>query len=125
MTETRTLDGAMALRLLREVVAERPDFVYRPPDPNSVGCMYVYAGQPSCLVAQVLARAGAPLSDIARLDNRGPARDALPHLPGWTFTTKAVWILDAAQDKQDQEVPWSQALEAAESRAASLGVVVT
>jgi hypothetical protein len=114
-----TLDAARALQLLREIVAERPDYVY---DPPGVGrCVYTYAGKPSCIVAHVLTRAGWPVQRLITLDRRRPKlASVLAHLlprylPG--VSEEAAQILRAAQKNQDQDHPWRQALAAAEAAA--------
>jgi hypothetical protein len=121
------IDGATALRLLREVVAERPGHVYQPPgedDGESSGCVYVWRGKPSCLIAHVLARAGWTVEQIADLDSVG----AVVSLADKGFTigdADAVAILDAAQTVQDiGEHTWAEALAAAEEKAAQLEVTV-
>jgi hypothetical protein len=118
------IDGPTALRLLREVVAERPDFVYKPPDEEAGGCVYVWEGKLSCLIAHVLFRAGWTVEQIAALDQVGSAESLAEN--GFVIgDDAAVQILDVAQAVQDRGVcTWAQALAAAEEKAAQLGVTV-
>jgi hypothetical protein len=116
------IDGPTALRLLREVVAERPDYVYEEPDPDVGGCVYVWRGKLSCLIAHVLARAGWTVKQIAALDRVGSVANLAEN--GFTVgDAYAVAILDAAQSVQDAGYrTWAEALAAAEEKAAQLGV---
>ena len=115
------IDGATALRLLREVVAERPDYVYEEPDGDGQGCVYVWQGTLSCIVAHVLARAGWTVQQIAELDMGGSVKNLA--INGFTIgSASSVVILDAAQSVQDTGDTWAEALAAAEEKAAQLGV---
>lgn len=118
---TEPLDAVTALRLLREVVAERPDHVYQNPEGEGAGCVYTHQGKPDCLVGHVLARAGFDIELIARLDGHGLIDDAVAET-GLPVSGDAVTILDAAQDVQDTRRPWRDALAAAEAAAQRLGV---
>jgi hypothetical protein len=111
-----TIDGPTALRLLREVVAEKPDYVYERGD-NDV-CQYVRDGKPSCVVGHVLTRAGRPV-DLLLQNNT-----MMVGYLGSTFglDEPARVILMSAQDSQDQGQPWSRALLHAEATATQLGV---
>jgi hypothetical protein len=63
------------LETLREVVAERPDYVYEAPEGYTAGagvtCFYVHGDVPGCVVGHVLNRLGVPLSDLALVEGRG------------------------------------------------------
>lgn len=111
---TTPIDGPTALRLLKEVVAERPDYVYEKINNN---CFYVMGHKPSCVVGHVLIRAGWSPETLL------PDNDLLvEHMDGLDETTAE--ILGAAQSVQDCGRPWREALEAAESTARRLGVIV-
>lgn len=120
-TPDPTLDGPTALRLLREVVAERPDYVYKSPEGATATCVYTYQGKPSCLVAHVLVRAGFDIKRIEELDGGGTIGTAAEEadLP---LPPDVVDILYAAQLPQDSRQPWREALAAAEEAARTLAV---
>jgi hypothetical protein len=122
---TVVLDGPLALRLLREVVAERPDYVYQG---EKGRCLYIHAGQPSCLVGRVLTRHGVTASVLQALDDDEDTTidTAYPVLErrGFAITKEAVRILTASQGVQDRIKPWRDALAVAEEEAARLGVSV-
>ena len=123
MSDLPEIDGATALRLLREVVAERPDYVYVAPNGHLSTCKYVWQEQPSCVVAHVLIRAGYGVQDIAHLDVWGSFLFAAPHVPQIHVDEAAKVILDTAQSIQDEQFePWSTALAAAEQKAHEIGV---
>lgn len=109
------LDGATALRLLREVVAERPDYVYEPPADAHELCVYQSHGEPSCVVGHVLARAGWPVRALIELDRTGVSAGLLhQRLDG--VTEQAATVLAVAQNWQDVggDHTWAGALAAAE-----------
>lgn len=119
-TPDPTLDGPTALRLLREVVAERPDYIYAHP---SRACVHVYKGQPSCIAGHVLVRAGFdPATIEAKVDQYGNGAQVFADVFKGQVTENAVRILRAAQIVQDGGQTWGDALEAAESTAAALAV---
>jgi hypothetical protein len=105
------LDHHEAIRLLREVVAGREDFVYRPPVFGE-GCVYRNEdGQPSCLVGHVLYRWNPTVVPVEEnvIGDLDLADDGV--------TEDAVQVLAAAQDVQDHGEPedtWGRALAAAE-----------
>jgi hypothetical protein len=120
------LDGATALRLLREIVAERPQHVYTSPYGNGY-CMYVYGGCPSCLIGHVLVRHGWAVAELA--ERVGPVRGGDPDggaglcaFTGEELSPRAMVILEAAQRVQDRGGRWHRALDAAEAAAAQVGV---
>jgi hypothetical protein len=113
--EPQPIDGPTALRLLREVVAERPNYRYRAPDDRE-SCVYAYDGQPSCLVGHVLHRVGFSLALLEYL-----GEDSIDGCAVVADET-ARKILGSAQGEQDGGLPWATALQSAEYRAADLGV---
>ena len=107
-----TIDGRRALELLIDVVDQYgPETVYEKvplPDGDGNGCVYVYLGEPSCLVGHALVRAGAPISG---LNISSPAALLDSHFP--SIGSAAARVFQAAQDKQDTGETWGDALDAA------------
>lgn len=116
------IDGAHALSLLQEVVAERPDYVYERPVADSPQCLYVLDNEPSCLVAQVLHRAGYSVETLSGLDGQGPISDAVREVPAIVLTGDAAAILEAAQGAQDDGETWGDALAVARREASRRGI---
>jgi hypothetical protein len=60
-------------RTAREVVAEKPDYVYINPMGARAGdganCYYVHGNEPGCVVGAVLHRLGVPLEELARFES--------------------------------------------------------
>ena len=132
--ETILIDTDRALALLHEVVDPNPLFVYQPSPAAlpwvSSACLYVRDGEPSCLVGQVLARAGVAVEDLARMDKGTPdsgtedepvgdgdsesafevlwENGALPDY--LEVTPDAADILVHVQSRQDQGIAWGDAL---------------
>lgn len=123
MTTFAEITPGRALRRLREVVAERPEHVYRPPGwdvDTRADCLYVHLdsdgvgpAEPGCLVAHVLHREGVPLSALQEWEGRPPRV---------FLGADAGAILAAAQQAQDDGKPWSVALVQAEASAVRRGV---
>jgi hypothetical protein len=103
--------GEVVLELLRQVVAERPDHVYRR-HTDGIACRYAHNGAPDCLAGHVLYRAGVPLRTLER------AKGLIDTFYG-PFSTlldnRALVILRTAQSAQDDGLPWREALAAAEA----------
>jgi hypothetical protein len=126
MTGPIRIDAGRAVELLREVVAESgPDYKYTISEMPSGArlCRYVVDGQPSCLVARALHRAGFTLSDLERMDTHvigistllmDPVRNGVVADLRSRFTADAIRIFAAAQRKQDSMRTWGVALAAAE-----------
>lgn len=106
------LTGPEALRLLRAVVAEQPDYVCprRPGGDGPPACRYVHDGAPDCLAGTVLHRHGIPLSQLS--GQEGVAAD---YLPSRWLDSDAAELLAEAQSVQDRGDPWRDALAEAES----------
>lgn len=114
MTTTVTvppLDAPTALRLLREVVAERPDYRYRRDE-----TVYFARGKPACLVGHVLARHGLGPEDVSEV------AEAAALVAEGLCLPDAGAILAVAQETQDIGAPWRRALRDAELVAAERGV---
>lgn len=93
--------------VLRDVVAERPNFVYEPPDDSPGDCKYVHGNAPGCLVGHVLHRMGVPLAELSAHEGES-AGDVLRVLTD--ADEPAVNTLDTAQCVQDDGGYWSAAL---------------
>jgi hypothetical protein len=98
---------------LDEAVAEfGEDYVYS--RGGSGSCNYVRNGAPSCLVGQVLAKAGVPLERLKRadeghFDNGVPADDLLVELRQegvLTCDSEVVSLLSEVQWRQDEGTSW-------------------
>ncbi|MCT2594240.1 hypothetical protein LHJ74_30770 [Streptomyces sp. N2-109] len=110
--------------ILREVVAENPDYIYRAPpvDPPHVAdrqmsCLYVHTDadgsnpRPGCVAGHVMYRLGIPLDTLKRWEGV----DALSLMQEFTDADKYTReALDVAQTRQDAGATWAQALHAAE-----------
>jgi hypothetical protein len=108
--------------LLREVVSERPNYVYEPPN-NDGRCVYVHGGACSCIASHVLHRAGATIGELERLDAElggVPVANVGDYLD-WVDDDAAA-ILDSAQAVQDGGHSWADALAAAETRATARSI---
>lgn len=107
---------------IRQVVAERPDFVYSSPNVMDGTCVYrdPKTGEPSCLIGVALDRMGElpSLDDLGRgsflgLNTKGPHSLVESfHLPLTVEETEAAL---RAQNVQDRGLPWATALEAYEA----------
>jgi hypothetical protein len=122
VTDHIALSDDQIMTTLREVVAERPDYVYAAPehqvDPGNISRFYVHVDEdggnerPGCLVSVVLNRLGVPLEDLARREGNG-AYTVARSLAG--VSTRIASALSEAQDAQDSGATWACALERAES----------
>lgn len=121
MADIIEIDGARALALLREVVAEGgEDFVYTPvPVVDGDGntrerCRYVHDGCPSCGVGKALHKAGVPLEMLSSIE--GERAHTLMYRDGGVqvhLTALASRVLDEFQTEQDGRTPWGTALHIA------------
>jgi hypothetical protein len=131
MTITLTDADRRFTEAIRAVVAEAGrDHVYelRDDDDEYDGvCEYVRDDQPSCLIAQALARVGVPVDVLARYENRSSdwVMEKLgERYPEWTFSRPIIFAARQAQIKQDQEKEWGEALDAFERGLVEAGVEV-
>lgn len=105
MTE---LDYGQALVFLEKAIGEKgPDYVYQRMT-NGMGCLYFEQGQPSCIVGHVLSYMGIDSAP----EGQGASR-ALKSL-GVRTDFKTTALLDGVQEKQDNGVPWGEALRRAQ-----------
>jgi hypothetical protein len=99
---------------LREVVAERPEFIYQKP-PASEGhiavCRYVHGDVPGCLIGHVLHRLGVSLETLSVHEGQ-PAQYLAGTLDIGGDAVR--WALGAAQEAQDGGSTWHEALACAE-----------
>jgi hypothetical protein len=104
---------------LREVVAERPEFIYQKP-PASEGrvpvCRYVHGDVPGCLIGHVLHRLGVSLETLSVQEGQ-PAQHLTETLGIGGDAVR--WAMGAAQSVQDSGSTWSEALAGAERELAA------
>ncbi len=111
------VDKLMAV--VREVAAEKPDFVY---DAPYGGCVYVADKQPSCIVGQAAWRLGLIDASFEKdeMDNSAGVTTFLRTIGADLGDDETLYgreFLDAVQEKQDQGVPWGEAIQEADERA--------
>lgn len=106
------------ISVLDELVREVGEcFVY------SGACKYVKGGEPSCLVGQVLAKAGVPLERLERADKAelgaGQAADkllfALRNEGVVNFDDEVAILLKQAQQRQDIRNTWAESVAGAKA----------
>jgi hypothetical protein len=112
-----TVSGERVIEVLREVVAERPDYVYAaPPEMITTAmlanpCFYVHGegadAVPGCVVGAVLNRLGVPLSELAGYEGT-PAQHVAERL--LETDHDVVSMLREVQTEQDQGTSWGDAL---------------
>jgi hypothetical protein len=122
VAEQETLTAERALTLLREVVAERPDYVYQSPVEDA--CVYIDPTdrRPSCLAGHVFIRAGWDLDELERA-NQVDVLSFVGNHTARAVDPNAASVLQEAQDWQDGGATWAKALTHAERVAAELGVL--
>lgn len=112
-------------QLVREVVAEAgADHVYTKRRRNGVEgqCLYVWKGQPDCIVARVLHRHGVPVEELRRWEDIA-AGDMCPiagrmvtlrrkEVGNALATAEAAMFLRRIQFYQDANTPWGVCVEA-------------
>lgn len=103
---------------LREVVAERPEYIYSSPeymgaDDSTGGCFYVHKDEDGslvsagCVVGTVLHRLGVPLERLVR--EEGVAAFSLIGKVAPAVSTDVRNKLNAMQMSQDNKKPWGMA----------------
>lgn len=103
---------------LEAIVAEYgEDFVYQQRDTLSGSrCVYVWQGEPDCIVGKLLHRLGVPVEQLARGDGKLLAGALVEHLEelGVISAEDGVSeILDRAQSRQDAGRTWGQSVREA------------
>jgi hypothetical protein len=122
MSQVPTFTDEQVMTTLRQVVNERPEYVYTAPkhmrdfegDPS---CFYVHtdvnggASEPGCVVGAVLNRLGVPLESLAEWEGASAHAVAMRvcYMPPRTAAA-----LSRAQDAQDNGTTWERALASAE-----------
>ncbi|MFI5877558.1 hypothetical protein ACIBAH_35065 [Streptomyces sp. NPDC051445] len=119
-----TTSDAAVRTALKEIVSERPAYVYAAPeymkdaeDINLPLCFYVHNdadGNPEsagCGVGAVLHRLGVPLEELRKYEGR-TARQMLKEVISGIDRGTAV-VLETFQGEQDEKTPWGEAYEAA------------
>ncbi|AAN01683.1 hypothetical protein P755_gp071 [Mycobacterium phage Quink] len=125
--------GQKIITKIREIAAEKPDFVYQPPvNDYADHCVYVHGGQPSCIVGQALWKLGiiGPSLEVdrTRIDdtepgsgrglesspNRAGSRGLLRYLGLEVSPEEDDWIR-AVQQNQDCEHSWADSVKWADS----------
>lgn len=95
------------------------NYVYE--HPYGVRCLYVFDGQPSCIVGKFLAKVGVPLERLTRADEGWGvlARDLIGQLEHEgviaTDGPKVGRFFDVLQSKQDYGYHWGEALKLAKT----------
>jgi hypothetical protein len=98
----------------REVVAERPTYVYAIPptdDPEEDFCKYVHGDVPGCVIGHVAHRLGVPLAELAKREGAS-APEILAEFFGLegsvaSFASEVQW-------RQDSGMTWADSLAHAE-----------
>lgn len=114
--------GEQLQEKVREIAAERPDYVYR--GNGAVGklgrCVYVRDGQPSCLIGHALW--GLGLID-ATLEQRGSGQGdntgdihSLADTLNLDIDSDSLDWLSQAQYRQDVGRPWGEAVQLADEQ---------
>lgn len=110
------LSITQAQTLVNELITEYGDgFVYKQ---INGGCVYTYGGEPSCLVGQVMARAGLDPMDLETLlrdnyregDYFHTINQFLAEHNIFMASSEAEEFLGALQQYQDEGVSWGEAL---------------
>ncbi|WP_123788278.1 hypothetical protein [Phytoactinopolyspora halophila] len=119
---TINIDSHYALDLLRQEVRGHEDYVYDEKE-NSF-CHYIKDDRPSCLIGRALHQAGVPIYVLTKLDELGAISQAstVEHLAvnHVHMTAEAQRVFSVAQDLQDADRPWGNALAAAHNTYARL-----
>ncbi|MFF5371363.1 hypothetical protein [Streptomyces sp. NPDC013187] len=120
MTAAVAITDDQALATLREVVAERPEYVYSAPaymqeiqDGEDPSCFYVHKDEDGsivaagCAVGVVLNRLGLPLEELVK--HEGKTAYQLVNTAPVEVTTKTRDLLNRMQTHQDSGDPWGLA----------------
>jgi len=118
---TRIITKEEALLVLKEIVSERPDYVY--PKVELGSCFYRYEGAPSCLLGHLFDRLG--VIDLFLKPDDGVGEDCgdghagpIAAYSNWACGAVKIEgdllpILARAQSEQDVGTPWGDALNIA------------
>jgi hypothetical protein len=125
MTDVIEINKERAIELLEQAVAERgEDFVYynayQENYANYGACRYQIDGEPACLVGLALAKAGVSPEGLNLLEGSGITNSYTLNRPqNLKITPDALAVFQVAQDTQDNDGPWGEALRLAKEKAAS------
>ena len=105
-------------RVLHELAAERPDYVYeKPENPDGTGDSCVYStpdGQPSCIIGHVIARLDPDefktIHNMEWRKNKGDSCGVVNLAWSDQFTGEQVSALNVAQGAQDAGEQWRDAV---------------
>ena len=106
-----TLDDVVSK--VREVAAERPDFVYSSPNPDN--CLYRHGEnreEPGCIIGQALDRLGYVVPQAWEGSNAEALMDHIYDLSQHD-DVRASW-LRYVQGEQDRAKPWGEAVSEAD-----------
>jgi hypothetical protein len=121
---TITVDRTLEL-LEAEVTELGADFIYERPKGSRI-CLYVLNGQPSCLIARVLAKMGVPLEVLELMDQDGRTGrydtgancDSMINVADdFNITRAAAHLMLKAQQDQDNSYAYGDVLSAATAAA--------
>lgn len=128
MSETGLIGKRQVVRDLRKIVnakllEEGVDYVYtgraHPEATASAACVYVWKGQPDCLVGHWLIRQGVSPEALEPLWNNS-AGAVVREFLGDRLDNEARALLVNVQHRQDGGMPWAEVLEHAELDAEGL-----
>jgi hypothetical protein len=91
------------------------DEKFRATEDSDGMCVYFHDGRPSCIVGHVVSYLGFESTDV----EEGVGVEALPFVD--LLSGDVVKVLSVAQEVQDYDIAWGEALQSAQERAAELG----
>lgn len=113
---------------VRRIVAENPSYVYGVDSPVKGSCVYVYRGEPSCLLGRAMYAAGVPIDELQSMDRysktvlgnllssasfENVVKDTFYKLEG-DEKAAASW-LQRVQEEQDEDEPYDECVERADA----------
>lgn len=106
--------GQKLIDEVRKIAAEKPAFVYTPP--NMARCVNVSDGQPSCLVGHAFWNLGLIDASFEEQENNAGGVYSLTQILGLHLPEKEYNWLAQVQDNQDRGLPWGEAVKDADDR---------
>ena len=103
---------------VQKIAAKNPDYVYPKRPEEFPACAYQRNGEPSCIVGKALFKLGVDVDTLEGFDSGGESgiNEILCELDGELFDlsdTTGLTEVVLVQSKQDQEVPWGEAVREA------------